>query len=200
MNYHIVSISNAGHGAIFTNKAEAKLYQSSHPDSTLITQDSLPGRIPKKQQPQETPTDSGQTPTVGESGTSPIMAYTDGSSHGNPGPAGSGVVIMQNGTIIHEISEPLGVATNNIAELTAIKLALEYYQDSPTVPITIYSDSQYCIGCLTKPWKPKKNVELINSIKDIMESFTELDICHVKGHDGDSGNERADVLANQAAG
>src|SRR3954471_14833624 len=49
-----------------------------------------------------------------------IVAYADGACSGNPGPAGLGVVVIDGG-VRTEISEHLGVATNNIAELTAIE-------------------------------------------------------------------------------
>jgi ribonuclease HI len=52
-----------------------------------------------------------------------IVAYTDGACSGNPGPAGVGVVLID-GKERRELSEYLGTGTNNIAELTAIELAL----------------------------------------------------------------------------
>ncbi len=143
-------------------------------------------------QPEEAP----PAPTLSKA--SGITVYTDGACSGNPGPAGSGVVIIQNGKAVHEISESLGDATNNIAELTAIKLALEHLVDHKEAEITLFTDSNYCIGSLTKNWKAKANVELIADIKELLKDFTKLSILHVKGHSGDIGNERADVLAVRA--
>lgn len=129
---------------------------------------------------------------------SDIVVYTDGACSGNPGQAGSGVVIMQNGSVVHDISESLGHGTNNIAELTAIKLALEYLGNNKDSSITLFTDSTYCIGVLTKNWKAKANVELIADIKKLLKGFTKLSILHVKGHSGNIGNERADDLAVRA--
>jgi ribonuclease HI len=126
---------------------------------------------------------------------SPISIYTDGACTGNPGPAGSGVVVIQNNTIVHEISKSLGVATNNIAELTAIKLGLELLEDHHSTPVTIYTDSTYSIGILTKNWKAKANAELVGSIRQLMKPFKRLKLTHVKGHSGHPLNERADLLA-----
>ena len=126
---------------------------------------------------------------------SPISIYTDGACSGNPGPAGSGVVVVQNDIIVHEISQSLGIGTNNIAELTAIKLALEFLKDHHSTSITIYTDSTYSIGILTKNWKAKANVELVGSIRQLMKPFKRLKLTHVKGHSGHPGNERADLLA-----
>ncbi|MDO9264821.1 MAG: RNase H family protein, partial [Desulfosalsimonadaceae bacterium] len=52
-----------------------------------------------------------------------IIIYTDGASSGNPGPSGIGVV-MEYGGHEREISNYIGIATNNIAELTAVQTAL----------------------------------------------------------------------------
>jgi ribonuclease HI len=135
---------------------------------------------------------SSPAPTLS---TGAVTVYTDGACSGNPGPAGSGVVIMQGGKTVHEISESLGEATNNIAELTAIKLALEYLIDHKDTEVTLFTDSNYCIGVLTKSWKAKANVELVADIKELLKSFTKLSMLHVKGHSGEIGNERADELA-----
>jgi ribonuclease HI len=127
-----------------------------------------------------------------------ITVYTDGACSGNPGPAGSGVVIIQDNEIVHEISQSLGDATNNIAELTAIKLTLEYLHDHKDTEITLFTDSKYCIGSLTKDWKAKANVKLIADIKKVLMDFTKLSFEYIKGHSGNVGNERADELAVRA--
>ena len=203
MKYHIVSTSKTGHGAIFTNGREAKNYQKDHSGSIYSVFAQLPTRIPPIKAADEIPEKAVSINEEQYSGIiDPKLAttiYTDGACSGNPGPAGSGVVIMQTSTTIHEISESLGHATNNIAELTAIKLALEYLVDHHGMSITLYTDSKYCIGVLTKNWKAKKNVELICSIKELLVPFTRVSIKHVKGHNGDFGNERADKLATGAA-
>src|SRR5438105_3066000 len=74
-----------------------------------------------------------------------IHVWTDGACSGNPGAAGLGVVILGDGTGEREISEYLGDATNNIAELTAILRGLEAVSDR-TRPVIVYSDSAYSIG------------------------------------------------------
>jgi ribonuclease HI len=55
-----------------------------------------------------------------------LVIHTDGAARGNPGPAGAGAVLRdEEGAIVAEIAEPLGRATNNVAEWTAVLLALE---------------------------------------------------------------------------
>jgi ribonuclease HI len=125
-----------------------------------------------------------------------IQVWTDGACTGNPGPAGLGVVIID-GKHRVELSEYLGEGTNNIAELTAILRGLESVKDKRR-PVVVYTDSAYSIGCITKPWKPKKNVELIDELRDIARSFSDLRFVKVAGHAGIPLNERVDQLAREA--
>lgn len=124
-----------------------------------------------------------------------VVAYTDGACSGNPGPAGLGVVLLQ-GDERRELSEYLGVGTNNIAELTAILRALEALETD--LPLLVHTDSQYAIGVLTKNWKPKANQELIQRIKQRMQGRKQLRLVYVPGHAGVPLNERADALARAA--
>ncbi len=125
-----------------------------------------------------------------------IKIYTDGASSGNPGPAGIGVFLIFKDKK-KEISKYIGHSTNNIAELTAIKVALEELKRCD-LPVRIYSDSSYSIGLLTKNWKPKKNQELVSDIKHLMSKFSDLGFIKVKGHSGIYENEVADKLATSA--
>lgn len=127
---------------------------------------------------------------------SAIIMYTDGASSGNPGPAGIGVY-LQFGGHVKEISEYIGVATNNIAELMAVKRGLEAVKNKK-LPVRILTDSQYVLGLLTLNWKAQKNQELVASIKSLMTEFNDLQFIKVKGHNGEHGNEKADELAVMA--
>ena len=122
-----------------------------------------------------------------------ITIYTDGASSGNPGPSGIGVY-FQYGDKEKEISEYIGAATNNIAELTAIKVALESLKKTD-VPVRLYTDSKYCYGLLMLNWKAKMNTNLVNKARSLMKRFKDLKIIKVEGHAGVPGNERADELA-----
>lgn len=125
-----------------------------------------------------------------------IAAYTDGASSGNPGPAGIGIV-LRFGSQKKEISKHIGIATNNVAELIAIKTALKAIRTTQ-IPVRLYTDSQYCLGLLTLGWKPKRNENLVAAIKKLMERFKDLRILKIKAHDGIDDNERADRLAREA--
>jgi ribonuclease HI len=122
------------------------------------------------------------------------LAYSDGACSGNPGPAGLGVVIVTESERI-ELSEYLGTATNNIAELTAVLRAIEAIR--PAIPTVIYTDSSYAIGVLQKGWKAKANVELVDRLRREIGK-RDVELHYVPGHAGVELNERADELARLA--
>lgn len=126
-----------------------------------------------------------------------VRIYTDGASRGNPGPSGIGVV-LQYGEHQKEISRNIGIATNNIAELEAIRAGLLELKNTD-LPVRVFTDSNYAYGVLTLGWKAKKNTEMVRSIRKTIAKFKDLKIIKVKGHVGIEGNERADLLATSAA-
>jgi ribonuclease HI len=126
-----------------------------------------------------------------------IHVWTDGACSGNPGPAGLGVVVIGDGDGEREISEYLGQGTNNIAELTAILRGLQSVSDKKR-PVIVYSDSAYSIGLLSQSWKAKKNVELVQELREVCKQFSNLRFVKVLGHSGIALNERVDQLATGA--
>jgi len=125
-----------------------------------------------------------------------ICIYTDGASSGNPGPSGIGV-LLRHENHEKEISKYIGIATNNIAELEAIRVGLLEVKNR-NLPVYVYTDSSYAYGVLVQGWKAKKNTEIVNEIRKIIPRFKELNFLKVKGHAGHAGNERADFLATAA--
>ena len=122
-----------------------------------------------------------------------VHIYTDGASSGNPGPSGVGVV-LKCGDQRKELSDYIGEATNNIAELLAIEKGLAAVRNRSR-PVRVYTDSSYAYGVLCLSWKPKKNLELIARIRRTMTAFPDLRLVKVPGHSGVEENERADRLA-----
>ncbi len=128
--------------------------------------------------------------------------WTDGACEPNPG-RGGWAYTRSDG--FEEIGGHI-MTTNNRMEMTAILMALRKLPDGARA--TIYSDSQYCVKGLTvwrsgwrrKGWM-KKTGDMPN--RDLWLELEEemircqADIRWVKGHAGDVGNERADVLAEQ---
>ena len=106
-------------------------------------------------------------------------------------------VVMRFGKYEKEISEYIGLATNNIAELKAIQAGLRALKRT-SLPVQIFTDSRYAYGVLALGWKAKANSELVDSIKKTMRKFKAVKIIKVKGHAGHKENERADFLATSA--
>jgi len=108
-------------------------------------------------------------------------------------------VVTVDGTKTREISEYLGLGTNNIAELTAILRGLQAIDEPDQKrPVLVYSDSSYSIGLLSQAWKAKANVELVAELRAVCRRFADLRFVKVLGHSGVPLNERTDELARQA--
>lgn len=74
------------------------------------------------------------------------IAYIDGGSRGNPGPAGYGVVIQDGaGNTLDTLSQFIGKATNNVAEYRALLAALEYVLDHHCTRLQVYCDSELIV-------------------------------------------------------
>ena len=130
------------------------------------------------------------------------QVFTDGSCRAN-GNGGIGVVWLKNGEKVFEYSKMYKNTTNNQMELLAIDTALKSIK-KPIDSLEIISDSEYAIGVLTKPWNPKKNVELIKKIKNQLAETQKkianpIIFTHTKGHSTDIYNNMADKLATKAS-
>ncbi len=145
-----------------------------------------------------------------------LSIYTDGSSLGNPGKGGWGVILMGN----NQVSELGGYqkdATNNQMEMMAVYKALEEVGELAIrgYVITIYSDSAYVINGITdwihgwkkKNWKKSDGKAVLNKdiwedldrIRDLVEADNKLFFEHVKAHNGHTQNERVDEIARTIA-
>lgn len=134
-----------------------------------------------------------------------IKIYTDGSSRGNPGPGGFGVILIS-GDHRKEISKGFKLTTNNRMELLAVIVGLEAIKNHDNV-IDIYSDSKYVVESVEKKWvfgwekkgfKDKKNPDLWKRFLAIYTKH-KVKFHWIKGHNAHPENERCDVLATEAA-
>ena len=137
---------------------------------------------------------SGPAPEAPEAGE--LLVYADGACSGNPGPAGLGVVALWDDRR-RELSEYIGEATNNIAELTAVLRAVELARELSR-PLRLYTDSKYSIGVLTEGWKARANKELVARVRTALLEHADAKLFHVRGHEGVALNEQADELAVKA--
>ena len=136
----------------------------------------------------------------------PLHIYTDGSSRGNPGPGGFGIVLLW-GEKSKEISQGYRLTTNNRMELMAVIVALQSLSRK-NIPLTIYTDSQYVVNSVEKKWLDnwiktnfkggKKNKYLWLQFHELSKHFR-IKFKWVKGHADNAMNNRCDELATQAA-
>ena len=136
----------------------------------------------------------------------PLHIYTDGSSRGNPGPGGFGIVLLW-GEKRKEISQGFRLTTNNRMELMAVIVALQSLSRK-NFPLTVYTDSQYVVNSVEKKWLDnwiKTNFKGGKKNKDLWLQFYELSkhfkikFKWVKGHAENVMNNRCDELATSAA-
>lgn len=140
--------------------------------------------------------------------TPPIEIYTDGACRGNPGIGGWGAVLCYGGKK-KEIFGGEAHTTNNRMELMAVIRALEQLKQSSVVKI--YTDSQYVqkgISTWIHGWKkngwrtaskaPVKNIDLWQQL-DALIGPHKIEWLWVKGHGTNTGNIKADELANLGA-
>ncbi len=136
-----------------------------------------------------------------------ISIYTDGSSLGNPGPGGYGVVLTYK-HIRKTVSQGFQKTTNNRMELLAVIEALRLLNDfARDKEVHIYSDSKYVINSIEKGWvfnwvkknfKDKANEDLWRRYLNLHGKFN-VKFHWVKGHSGVPENEVCDTLARTAA-
>ena len=135
-----------------------------------------------------------------------VEIYADGACKGNPGPGGWGACLIFDGNE-KTLSGGEKLTTNNRMELTAAIRALEALKKPCSVKL--YTDSSYVqkgisewiIGWKARSWrtadkKPVKNEDLWK-ILDTLVNIHQVQWIWVKGHAGNVGNEKADVLANE---
>lgn len=131
-----------------------------------------------------------------------LVCYTDGACRVSTGDGGVGVVFTDGEKVVHQFNKYFSNVTNNQMEIMAIIYALHSIS-SPMESITIISDSQYALGCITKGWVRKKNQKywkLFDSVYEKAKSFcSDIKFMWTKGHDIDKFNNLADKLATEAS-
>src|SRR5436305_12476865 len=126
-----------------------------------------------------------------------ITAHVDGGARGNPGSAGYGAYIRgANGKPIAQLSEYLGIKTNNFAEYSALLAALEYAIAHGYRALRVISDSELMVRQMTGQYRVnspdlKPMYEKARSLVRQLDKFTIEHVLRAK-------NQQADRLANDA--
>jgi ribonuclease HI len=132
-----------------------------------------------------------------ESSSAPLVAYIDGGARGNPGPAGFGVRIEEaDGTLVEEFAEPIGVATNNVAEYRGLLAALEWAKRHGRRALHVRSDSLLLVQQMLGNYKVKHAglQPLHAKARLLAHEVGDVTFEHV----GRARNAHADRLANTA--
>jgi ribonuclease HI/predicted kinase len=128
--------------------------------------------------------------------------WTDGSYRPSKGTGGIGVIEVIDGNIVWKHSEGFTNTTNNKMEMRALMIALEQITEQMN-SVIIYSDSQYCLGCINKNWKREKNIEMWKEFDETLHKAHQkckyISFRYTKGHDEDEFNNLVDKLATEAS-
>ena len=122
--------------------------------------------------------------------------HTDGASKGNPGPAGIGVAIREDGTIVREIAETIGITTNNVAEYSALIRGLKELKILGAEHIKVRTDSELLFYQLNGKYKVKHpNMKpLYQEASELLKGFKKVEFKVVPREE----NQDADRLATSA--
>jgi ribonuclease HI len=126
-----------------------------------------------------------------------IIAYTDGGARGNPGPAGFGVRIERaDGTLVDELHESIGIATNNVAEYRGLIAALEWARAHGETEVLLRSDSLLLVQQMLGNYKVKHPglQPLYAKARLLAQDVGRVRYEHVRRE----ANKHADRLANAA--
>jgi ribonuclease HI len=129
---------------------------------------------------------------------SKLTVHTDGASRGNPGDAGIGVVIeAEDGSVVREISQYIGKATNNVAEYTALIAGLRAAAELGATDVEVCTDSELMAHQVNGVYRVKSFdlQPLYAEAMSLLRGFRAYRVGHVYRE----ANSRADGLASQAA-
>jgi probable phosphoglycerate mutase len=122
---------------------------------------------------------------------------TDGGARGNPGPAAYGYVLeTEDGTVLASDGQPIGVATNNVAEYRALVEGLRKAVELQVDDLEVVSDSELVVHQMRGEWKIKNEAlrVLWGEAQALADQLAEVRYTAVRREH----NELADRLVNEA--
>lgn len=126
-----------------------------------------------------------------------ISAHCDGGARGNPGPAGYGAFIQSaDGSVLAQLSEFLGIRTNNFAEYSGLLGCLQFALDGGYPRLRVVSDSELMVKQIQGKYKVKSPdlKPLYDEARRRIAKLEKFEITHALRHK----NKDADRLANEA--
>lgn len=124
-----------------------------------------------------------------------ITAHVDGGARGNPGPAGYGVVVTgEDGRVLAELHEGIGIATNNIAEYRGLLAALQWALDHGYSRLHVKSDSLLIVQQMLGNYRVKHAglLPLYHKARELAVRIGQVTFEHVRRE----LNTEADRLSN----
>jgi ribonuclease HI len=122
--------------------------------------------------------------------------FADGGSRGNPGPAAGGAVLLgEDGTVLREVGEYVGIATNNVAEWRGLLAGLDAALELGVEDLAIRLDSELVVRQLTGVYRVKHPdlIPLAARARRLLARLRSVDIAHVRRKD----NAAADAVVNR---
>jgi len=126
-----------------------------------------------------------------------IFAHCDGGARGNPGPAGFGSLIQDaDGRVLAELSEFLGIQTNNFAEYSGLLASLDFALANGHRRLRVISDSELMVRQIQGKYRVKSPIlrPMYEQARKKIAQLEGFQIVHALRHK----NKDADRLANQA--
>jgi ribonuclease HI len=126
-----------------------------------------------------------------------LVVNVDGGSRGNPGPAAVGVVVRdESGEVIVDAAEPIGTATNNVAEYRALIRGIEIAAEKGATELELRGDSELVVKQVRGEYRVKDaNLKPLHAeARAKLSAFGEWSFNHVRREQ----NAEADALVNQA--
>ncbi len=125
-----------------------------------------------------------------------LTIYSDGASRNNPGEAGAGVYILQDGRPLEGLARYLGTTTNNIAEYTAAIMGLEFAVKQGAQKVKLFADSELLVKQINGQYKVKNEglKPLHGKVKELIAKIGSVEVQYIPRE----RNKEADALANKA--
>ncbi len=121
-----------------------------------------------------------------------LVAYVDGGSHGNPGPAGIGVVIESRDGETTRIARWIGHQDNNVAEYVALLEALQHAVAVNAKTLHVYSDSEVVVKQMTGEYACRSaRLHSLNWTCRKLARAVDFSIAHISREDNHEANELA---------
>ena len=123
--------------------------------------------------------------------------FTDGGSRGNPGPAAYGFVLeAEDGTVLDARGEAIGIATNNVAEYSALVAGLESAVEAGVDELEVVSDSELLVKQMLGEYRVKNKAlqDLVLDASRVARKIHHVTYTAVRREH----NELADSLVNEA--